>query len=73
MKEKKLTEKDIKILKNAIETANNILTNYCEFLDTYILTNEEIEMIEDEEEKAEAKEMKRIDKLFEKASKILED
>ena len=46
-----LSKEDIELLKKVVNIADNLLTDVCEFRDECVLTKEEIEDLEDEEEK----------------------
>ena len=46
-----LNKEDVELLEKVVNIADNLLTEVCEFKDEYVLTKEEIEDLEDEEEK----------------------
>lgn len=63
----------ITIAKKLLNIANSYVTSYCETNDMYILNYDEIEEIEDEEEKENAKELKEIDIFLNKVAIFLKD
>lgn len=65
--------KVIEILEKLLDISNSLLNDYCDVYDEYVLSNEEIEMKEDEEERERAIDLKETnDFLYEVGAFIQE-
>ena len=61
------------IMKKVLNIAETYLTNYCETFGEYVLSDEDIEKIEDKEEKENALEVKEADNILNEAQVILKE
>lgn len=61
------------IIEKLLNISNLYFNSYCEVHNKYILDNEEIENLEDDEEKIIAKELKEVDNFLEEAGTFLEE
>lgn len=60
-------------LEKLLLIANSYFSCYCETFDHYVMSNEEIEEIEDTVEKELAKDLKETDEFLYKIGKLLEE
>lgn len=66
-------EELIFIMEKVLDIANSYVDTYCEFCNEYVLADDEIEEIEDEEEKERAKDLKETDDFLKKAATFFEE
>lgn len=65
-------EDELNILAKALLLADQYFTGYCEFVDTNILTQEDIDEMDDEIEQEQAQELKDYSDLLFQAQQIVE-
>lgn len=61
------------VIEKLLNIANSYLDSYCDIYDEYVLDDEEIEKIEDEDERDRAKDLKETDDFLKKAATFLEE
>lgn len=66
-------EKIVQIMTRLLEISNTYLDCYCEIYDEYVLSDKEIEEIEDEDERERAKDLKETDDFLKKAATFIEE
>jgi len=64
---------DIEMLENLLNIADHYFTEYCELKDEYVLSDKELENIEDEEEREYAEALRNTDDYFKKVAKYIEE
>ena len=67
-----MNEEELKILERTLNWANEYFTNFCMVTDTEILSQEEIDKVEDEIEQENAQEYKDYEDLLNMAFSILD-
>ena len=67
-----MNKEELNILKTALLLADQYFTGYCEFVDTNILTQEEIDEMDDEIEQERAQELFDYNKILGQAHAIIE-
>ncbi len=66
-------EKILEMMTELLGIADMYLTSYCEITDEYVLSDEEIKEIEDEEEKEKAIDLKEADDFLKEAAIFIEE
>lgn len=67
-----MNKDELEILRKTLMLADRYFTEYCEFTDTYIPSPEDIEQMDDEDEKEQAQELLDYDTILRKAQEIIE-
>lgn len=66
-----MNKEELEILQETLKNADSYFTYYCEVTDRYVYSQDEIDKIEDEDERNEAQENKDYNDLLEKAQNII--
>lgn len=61
------------VIEKLLDIANSYVDSYCDTYDEYVLDDNEIEEIEDEEDRERARELKETDDFLKKAATFLEE
>lgn len=66
-------EEMIAIMEKLLNITNSYVDSYCETYDEYVLNDDEIAEIEDEEERERAKDLKETDNFLKKVATYIEE
>lgn len=67
-----MNKDELEILRKTLALADGYFTGYCEFTDTYVPSESDIEQMDDESEKEQAQELLDYDRILRKAQEIVE-
>lgn len=67
-----MNKEELEILKQTLALADGYFTGYCEFTDSYVPSEADIEQMDDESEREQAQELLDYDTLLRKAQEIVD-
>ena len=67
-----MNKDELETLRKTLMLADGYFTGYCEFTDTYVPSESDIEQMDDEDEKEQAQELLDYDRILRKAQEIVE-
>ena len=67
-----MNKKELEILERTLKMADGYFDAFCEVTDSHVLSQEEIDLLEDEQQKEEAQEALEFDELLKKSQEIIE-
>lgn len=67
-----MNKEELETLHDALAYADQYFSSWCEFTDTYVLSQDEIDQLDDESEVEQAQEMRNYEDTLKKAFSILE-